>query len=650
MESSQAAVTPFDWWPLAALTVLAAALRLSTLDLQSFWYDEAFTPVHVLHASLGATLHAFVHTENNPPLWYLVVWAWSRLAGTGEVALRLPSALAGIATVPVAWGIGRELAGRRAAALAGAIVAVNPLLVWYSQEARPYAFYVLFAALALLCMLRADRDPTPRRLVLFAVGGALALLSHYFAVFLVVPMALWLARPRRGAVGPGGGGSFGVPFAAARVRAREGGAGGEGDGGAGGGGFFGVPFAAARVRAREGGAGGEGDGGAGGGGFFGVPFAAARVCAREGGPGGEGDGGAGGGGFFALPFAAARAHARMAPRRNTVAPLATVVLVGAALVPLALAQGGHGTQWIGQWPLAARLEAIPQYYLTGYTGSSLGHGIELLVALLMLAGVGYGLWRVLTPRESDGALLALGIAACGVLAPVVLALAGADYLAPRNVVAATVPLSAGIAVIVVARRTGRVGIALGGLIALAFLALTIDVDLSPRLQRGDWRGVAGVLRREWGAQLAATQAAGRESRLGRPGPHGAGSSLLGSSGLVSARSASMSPLTAITTVELGAAPLEYYLPPLHNATRDSLLRLREIDETGYAPLRPGAGKPPASGFRLVGRADVNGLIVYRFRSLVPRAVSEAVLREHVITDAHPEVLVPGAGGVSTGAP
>ena len=41
------------WWPLAALTLLAAALRLSTLGLQSFWYDEAFTPVHVLHASLG---------------------------------------------------------------------------------------------------------------------------------------------------------------------------------------------------------------------------------------------------------------------------------------------------------------------------------------------------------------------------------------------------------------------------------------------------------------------------------------------------------------------------------------------------------------------------------------------------------------------
>ena len=104
-----------QWWPLVALTVLAAVLRFSTLDLQSLWYDEAFTPVHVLHASLVATLHAVVHTENTPPLWYVLEWAVSRVLGTGAVALRLLSALAGVATVPVVWAIGRELSGRRAA-------------------------------------------------------------------------------------------------------------------------------------------------------------------------------------------------------------------------------------------------------------------------------------------------------------------------------------------------------------------------------------------------------------------------------------------------------------------------------------------------------------------------------------------------------
>ena len=127
------------WWPLAALLVLAAALRLSTLDLQSFWYDEAYVPVHTLHPSLVATLRSVEHRENTPPLWYVLIWAWSRTFGTGMLALRLPSALAGIATVPVAWGIGQQLAGRRVAIATAALVATNPLFVWYSQEARAYA-------------------------------------------------------------------------------------------------------------------------------------------------------------------------------------------------------------------------------------------------------------------------------------------------------------------------------------------------------------------------------------------------------------------------------------------------------------------------------------------------------------------------------
>jgi mannosyltransferase len=478
------------WWPLAALTLLAAVLRLSTLGEQSFWYDEAFTPVHVLHPSLWATLRSVVHTENTPPLWYVIAWADSRVLGMGEIALRLPSALAGIATVPVAWAIGRELTGRRATAIAtAAFVAVSPIFVWYSQEARAYGLFVLAAALAMWCFLRALREPTPRRMWTFALAAALALLSHYFAVFALVPMVLWLL------------------------------------------------WAPARRRA-------------------------------------------------ALPAAGALA------------------LVGVGLLPLISAQGGHGTQWIGEWALGSRLQAVPQYYLTDYYGSALGHGVELLVALPILAGVGYGLWRVLTPAEEHGALIALAVAAGGILIPLGLAFAGADYLAPRNLVGAMIPVTALIAVIVVCRRAGRVGVAFALLIAAAFLAIALDVDLSPRLQRGDWRGLARELER----------------------------------GGVRARAASR----AIVTVELGSAPLEYYLPHTGYVAPGGRIAVREVDEVGYAPLRASAGMPPAPSFRFAGRIDVNGLIAYRFLAAVPRTVSESVLRSHTITPTRSEVLASGA--------
>ena len=55
---------------------------------------------------------------------------------------------------------------------------------------------------------------------------------------------------------------------------------------------------------------------------------------------------------------------------------------------------------------------------------------------------------------------------------------------------------------------------------------------------------------------------------------------------------------------------------------------------------------PAPGFTLFARLNVDGLILYRFRSPVPRAVSEAALRRHVITLAHPEVLVTGSARTS----
>ncbi|HTA06374.1 MAG TPA: glycosyltransferase family 39 protein [Solirubrobacteraceae bacterium] len=509
------------WWPLAALIVLAAALRLATLTEQGFWYDEAFTPVHVFHSGLGATLRSVVHSENTPPLWYVLAWVDVRLFGDGALALRLPSALAGIATVPVVWALGSELAGRRTGLIAAALVAVNPLFVWYSQEARAYSLFVLFSALAMLCFARLLHEPSRKRALGFALSGALALLTHYFAVFLLLPMALLLLREK-------------------------------------------------------------------------------------------------------------------ASRRFVLPALGVIALVGLALLPLISAQGGHGTQWIGRWALSSRLQAIPQYFLTGYSGAPLGHGVELLVALPMIIGALLGGWRLLAAGRMAsslraGAWISFAIAAFAVLAPIVLAVLGADYLAPRNLVGAMIPVSVLVAILFAAvdseaghavgdraragasagagagaaKRRLPLGAMLAAASVAASLAISLDVDASPRLQRGNWRDVAKLLR------------APTEGRV-------------------------------ITTVELGAAPLEYYLHAqmhLRNLSSHDAVSISEIDETGYSPLRKGAAEAPAPGFRLLERRNVDGLFVYRFVSSIPRTVSEADLRRHVITPAHPEVLVPSGADV-----
>ncbi|HET7510763.1 MAG TPA: glycosyltransferase family 39 protein, partial [Solirubrobacterales bacterium] len=110
------------------------------------------------------------------------------------------SALAGVLTIPVAYLIGRELRDRRAGLLSAALVAVNPMLLWYSQEARAYALMALFCALSLYYCVRALQREERRDLVLWGVFSALALGTHYFAVFPVaVEVALLLRRRGRAA-------------------------------------------------------------------------------------------------------------------------------------------------------------------------------------------------------------------------------------------------------------------------------------------------------------------------------------------------------------------------------------------------------------------------------------------------------------------
>jgi mannosyltransferase len=203
------------FWIVAGLTLGAAVLRFATLGLQAYHHDEVVTASRVLRSDFVHAMEAVGFSESAPPLYYALAWAWTQLTGTGELGLRSLSALAGVATVPIAYLLGAELHGRRAGLLAAALVAVNPMLLWYSQEARDYSLLVLLTALAALYFVRALRHPPAvprvgypygprtrgtskgrRDLVLWGVFSALAIATHYFAIFPIALEAAWLLHRR----------------------------------------------------------------------------------------------------------------------------------------------------------------------------------------------------------------------------------------------------------------------------------------------------------------------------------------------------------------------------------------------------------------------------------------------------------------------
>ncbi len=178
-------------WLLAGIVGVGAWLRFATLGAQSYWFDEA-QAAHELHLSLGAMLHAVAGIETNPPLYFLLGWAWVHMFGAGEVGLRSLSALAGTAVIVLAYLCGRELVSRTAGLVAAALAAVSPFMIWYSQEAREYMLLAALCAASLLFWARAWHEHSRWNIVGWAVFSALALMTHSFAIFLVVPEALWL--------------------------------------------------------------------------------------------------------------------------------------------------------------------------------------------------------------------------------------------------------------------------------------------------------------------------------------------------------------------------------------------------------------------------------------------------------------------------
>jgi mannosyltransferase len=184
------------FWIVAGLTALAALLRFLTLGVQSYHHDEAITAGRILSEDFVDAMDAVGYSESAPPLYYVLAWPWGHLIGTGEFGLRSLSALAGVATVPIAYLIGIELRGRAAGLVAAALVAVNPMLLWYSQEARAYALLVLLCAISLLYCVRALRRGAPRDLTYWGIASALALATHYFAGFAIAAEAVMLIRRR----------------------------------------------------------------------------------------------------------------------------------------------------------------------------------------------------------------------------------------------------------------------------------------------------------------------------------------------------------------------------------------------------------------------------------------------------------------------
>jgi hypothetical protein len=172
------------WLIVGALVVIGLAIRM--VAMRSIWVDEAIS-IHQAHMSLGGMLDNLRTTDRHPPLHYLILWGVIRLFGDGEMAVRMPSILASAALIPTLFVLGRELFDRRTGLVAAGLATIAPLIVWYGQEARNYALFMLLGALALLALVKVLQTGRTRWWIAYAALTIALLYTHYFAL---IPIAI----------------------------------------------------------------------------------------------------------------------------------------------------------------------------------------------------------------------------------------------------------------------------------------------------------------------------------------------------------------------------------------------------------------------------------------------------------------------------
>jgi mannosyltransferase len=175
---------------VGALTLLALGLRVAAMD-ESFFGDELFTHLIATRPDLHAVLAGVRSTlEISPPLYFVVAWLFGKI-GDPFVWLRMPSLLAGVATVPLVYVLGARTVGRAAGLAGAALFALSPFAIFYASEARAYALMTLIVVLSTLALLRALETNERRWWVAFALLQAAAMYSHYTAAFVLAAQFGW---------------------------------------------------------------------------------------------------------------------------------------------------------------------------------------------------------------------------------------------------------------------------------------------------------------------------------------------------------------------------------------------------------------------------------------------------------------------------
>lgn len=179
---------------VALVTLAGLGLRLFRLTDQSFWIDEIVS-ITTARGPLSGIYERSALSSNSPPTFFLLLRLFIGDSGTDlEFQARMLSVIAGALSVPIFIGVVYLWRRQRGTALlAGTLLAVNPLHLWYSQEVRGYAIMLLFGLLTLLTFELAREKRRPGWWTLYVLCAFTTIATHKTGLIFAAACGLWHA-------------------------------------------------------------------------------------------------------------------------------------------------------------------------------------------------------------------------------------------------------------------------------------------------------------------------------------------------------------------------------------------------------------------------------------------------------------------------
>ncbi|MGA1131460.1 MAG: glycosyltransferase family 39 protein [Prochlorotrichaceae cyanobacterium] len=196
-------------------------MRFSHLDSKPYWYDEVYTSLRLSgytkidifqwagteqkdfgslnifqcpnsDRNLGDVLNGVIMDDSHPPLYFTVLYYWTKFVGCTVKNLRLFSALSSLLLIPIIYALIDEIFHTRSISLLTTAFVINsPIFLIYAQEARHYILFILLALSSSLILFRWLKHKNQKNLIIYTLLSTIGLYTHTLYYGVVLSQALY---------------------------------------------------------------------------------------------------------------------------------------------------------------------------------------------------------------------------------------------------------------------------------------------------------------------------------------------------------------------------------------------------------------------------------------------------------------------------